>query len=273
MAELDNICCITPRGEWDQITIYSPLDLVTHSGSSFIATAESIGTEPTFYSPSWMLLAEKGETAQLNPRGPWQPSVIYEELDVVSYQGSSWIARKESIGRAPAESQFWMLLAERGPSGGGSVTFSSGGGTNLHDDLIDVTPDQHHARNHTDAQHSDGPNSKPGHLHSHDTDLTDISANDHHSQSHDQADHNRAETADIAAVAVAADAGTSVEVPNADHVHPHGTGYAGGHTDSSGAERLFIQPSAPVTAEPVYLWIQTEIGVDNDWTFWFEDAV
>jgi hypothetical protein len=51
---------------------------------------------------------------------------------------------------------------------------------------------------------------------------------------HTQTDHDRAETADLVAVAATADAGTSIETPNADHRHAHGSGYAGGHSDAAG---------------------------------------
>lgn len=70
------------------------------------------------------------------------------------------------------------------------------------------------------------------HSHNHDTTITGVSANDHHNQAHDQGDHNSAETGDLVAVAATADAGTSVEVPNADHRHAHGTGYVGAHSDA-----------------------------------------
>lgn len=66
---------------------------------------------------------------------------------------------------------------------------------------------------------------------SHDV-LDDVSADDHHAQAHTQTDHDRAEVGDLIAVAATADAGTSTEVPNADHRHAHGTGYAGGHSDA-----------------------------------------
>lgn len=115
-----NECCFNPRGGWDRLVVYSPLDLVSHEGSSYICLVSNIGDAPTFFSTVWMVLAEKGDPGQLNPRGIWQRSVVYDRLDVVSYQGSSWIARRESIGRAPAESSFWMLLAERGMSIGGA---------------------------------------------------------------------------------------------------------------------------------------------------------
>ena len=36
---------------------------------------------------------------------------------------------------------------------------------------------------------------------------------------------------------------------------------------------LFIQSTAPTTSAEKYLWIQTEIGANNDWSFWFEDGV
>jgi len=74
-------------------------------------------------------------------------------------------------------------------------------------------------------------NSDEGGTVSHDV-LTGVSANDHHNQAHDQGDHDRAEVGDLIAVAAAADAGTSVEVPNADHRHAHGTGYTGAHSDA-----------------------------------------
>lgn len=113
-----------------------------------------------------------------------------------------------------------------------------------HADLTGVTSDQHHAQSHTHASHTgigtdDHHNKVHTHVNageggtvSHD-DLTGVSVNDHHAQAHDQGDHNAAEVGDLVAVAATADAGTSVEVPNADHRHAHGSGYAGGHTDSA----------------------------------------
>jgi hypothetical protein len=102
-------------------------------------------------------------------------------------------------------------------------------------------------------------------LGSHD-ELEDVSANDHHNQSHTQADHDVAEAGDLSSIDIgdAAAAGSSVEVPNADHQHAlpapttgypvdvaateadgvattvarsdhghaHGTGYAGAHSDA-----------------------------------------
>lgn len=65
--------------------------------------------------------------------------------------------------------------------------------TGQHDDLAGVTANQHHNQSHSDAQHTDGPNSKPGHTHSvaH-ADLTGVTANQHHNQSHSVSDHTTA---------------------------------------------------------------------------------
>lgn len=59
-----------------------------------------------------------------------------------------------------------------------------------HDSLADVSADDHHAQSHSDTQHTDGPNSKPGHTHSHDADLTGVSADDHHAQVHTDTQHS-----------------------------------------------------------------------------------
>lgn len=112
--------CLNPRGDWDRLAVYEFLDLVTHDGSSWVALVSNVGAEPTFFATAWMVLAEKGDPFEFNLRGPWQKTVVYERFDVVSFSGSSWVARRENIGSQPAESLDWMLLAERGPGGFGT---------------------------------------------------------------------------------------------------------------------------------------------------------
>lgn len=56
----------------------------------------------------------------LRPRGPWSSTAIYDPLDLVSHDGSSYIAIVESIGRTPTDPSstvFWMAIAERGEPG------------------------------------------------------------------------------------------------------------------------------------------------------------
>lgn len=42
---------------------------------------------------------------------------------------------------------------------------------------------------------------------------------------------------------------------------------------SAGTSRVFLQPTAPAGVTGNYLWIETQIGVGNDFTFWIEDGV
>jgi hypothetical protein len=50
-------------------------------------------------------------------KGQWNPAIPYVVNDVVSYQGSSWIARRGNENVAPAEGDDWLLLVQRGEPG------------------------------------------------------------------------------------------------------------------------------------------------------------
>ena len=46
------------------------------------------------------------------PKGEWDATTAYTRLDVVLYNGSSWVAIQDSTGQAPASgSTYWQLLA------------------------------------------------------------------------------------------------------------------------------------------------------------------
>ena len=47
-------------------------------------------------------------------RGEYNPTTKYERLDVVSYQGSSYIAKQDCTGVHPSTKSYWDLLAEKG---------------------------------------------------------------------------------------------------------------------------------------------------------------
>lgn len=44
------------------------------------------------------------------PRGTWSATNTYEMLDVVYYNGTSWIAKKDSTNVAPVDGEFWQKL-------------------------------------------------------------------------------------------------------------------------------------------------------------------
>lgn len=59
----------------------------------------------------------------LTPKGPYSAAAQYEPLDVVSYQGSSYIVRKPCTGITPQEGETYMLAAAKGEQGDtGGVT-------------------------------------------------------------------------------------------------------------------------------------------------------
>ena len=48
----------------------------------------------------------------LTPRGAYDATVEYEELDMVSYNGGSYVALTTTIGNLPTNTNYWMVLAE-----------------------------------------------------------------------------------------------------------------------------------------------------------------
>lgn len=52
------------------------------------------------------------------PKGTWNINTVYNRLDAVVYDGSSWLAKKKNIGQQPMEaSDAWQLLAAKGEEG------------------------------------------------------------------------------------------------------------------------------------------------------------
>ncbi|MCD8263313.1 MAG: hypothetical protein LUD02_03415 [Tannerellaceae bacterium] len=54
----------------------------------------------------------------LTPRGEYDPQHAYQRLDVISYQGSSWLVLTPFAGITPSrENESVMLLAAKGDTG------------------------------------------------------------------------------------------------------------------------------------------------------------
>lgn len=54
--------------------------------------------------------------------GLWDDTTTYQPLNIVSYNGSSFIAKIANTNQEPDEGQYWGLLAQRGSGGGGGGT-------------------------------------------------------------------------------------------------------------------------------------------------------
>ena len=61
MAQI-NIGRILPifKGDWDDSTIYTKLDVVLYGGSSWVATAENSGETPDTSATDWLMVAKRG---------------------------------------------------------------------------------------------------------------------------------------------------------------------------------------------------------------------
>ena len=66
---------------------------------------------------------EGSDGSSVTPRGEWSASDEYHSLDLVSYQGSSYVALKTvPAGTLPTDTTYWMLSAEKGPSEWGNIS-------------------------------------------------------------------------------------------------------------------------------------------------------
>lgn len=58
--------------------------------------------------------------AALVPKGTYSDAIQYIHLDIVSFNGSSYICKADSIGNPPTDATHWQLLASGGGGGGGT---------------------------------------------------------------------------------------------------------------------------------------------------------
>ena len=73
------------------------------------------------------LRKEFAEPRGLNPRGRWEAGVTYYKLDLVAYNGDSYVANEETKDKPSRASTKWTLNAARGNAGGGSFVNPTAG--------------------------------------------------------------------------------------------------------------------------------------------------
>lgn len=100
------------------------LDSATAAAKSEQSAKDYAGKPPIVQGDTWhtwnadsQSYTDTGIKASLTPKGEYSPDTAYTALDVVSYEGSSWLALKDVTGVAPAEGENWMLLAQKGDKG------------------------------------------------------------------------------------------------------------------------------------------------------------
>ena len=102
------------RGNWAASKSYATGDVVSAGGMTFLAIANSPAGNPPATKPKlWAFIGSR-----LNFVGPWVASQAYAAGNVVSSQGSSYVALiAPPVGTSPTNTSYWTLVAERGASG------------------------------------------------------------------------------------------------------------------------------------------------------------
>ena len=114
-----------PRGEegppgklpivklWTPETVYYAGDVVAYDGGTFQAMCDT-GQPPSH--AHWMCLASSGRDGKtIAVRGTFDQSASYRRLDVVAFNGSSFVALKDAPGPCPGPG--WQLIASQGKRG------------------------------------------------------------------------------------------------------------------------------------------------------------
>lgn len=80
----------------------------------------------------------------ITPKGEYSNATTYQNLDLITYQGGSYLALKETTGILPTNNEYWQLIAEKGQDGEKGETGERGekgqDGTNGKDGIDGKTP-------------------------------------------------------------------------------------------------------------------------------------
>ena len=71
-----------------------------------------------------------GKVKMIN-KGAYNSATTYNELDIVTYEGSSYSAKQETTGNLPTNTTYWELLAEKGDKGDTGNTGATGATPNI----------------------------------------------------------------------------------------------------------------------------------------------
>lgn len=118
------------QGAYVPANTYFPGDIVTFRGHSFLQNSTTTvinGNNPPATdgtSTVWSLL-----TSGLSPQGVWSSATAYQVDDVVTLNGSSFLALQGSTNQTPtpgADTAYWRVLAVKGDAGAAGATGPTG---------------------------------------------------------------------------------------------------------------------------------------------------
>lgn len=98
---------------WKPETVFYEGDVVAHDGGAFQAKRDT-GQPPTH--ADWLCLATAGrDGSSVNIRSTFDADADYRRLDVVAFNGGSFVALKDKPGPCPGSG--WQLIASQGKRG------------------------------------------------------------------------------------------------------------------------------------------------------------
>jgi microcystin-dependent protein len=113
---------IIPKGTYSSGVSYSPLDLVTYLGESYVCTVSTLNNLPT-NTAYWQISAEKGDTgiSGLTWKGVYSASTSYVINDVVAYESAGtntiYVCLSSCVGVLPTNTTKWDILPIKGARG------------------------------------------------------------------------------------------------------------------------------------------------------------
>lgn len=109
-----------PTGTYPYVVLYTATD----TGRTYRLERDTNGS----VSSNWVNISSAGGTGGgFTPRGEWNSTTTYNENDLVSLNGSSYICIEENTNATPASNpDKWMVNAEKGATGATGTTGSAG---------------------------------------------------------------------------------------------------------------------------------------------------
>lgn len=112
------------ESRWDNMVLFvKPCDI-----ENAVASTDDLGplanliTDPDYLNSvinAYETATEQVEAllGQLTPKGEYDPNTTYSKLNIVSYQGASYVANGPTRGNPPTDTQHWTMLSQRGAKG------------------------------------------------------------------------------------------------------------------------------------------------------------
>jgi len=113
------------EGTWDSLTVYQAFNAVSYNNASYISLVNiNQGNFPSSSPTQWAVLATAGGPGPAGEfifTGVWSALTTYVLNDIVSYNGSSYVATGTPVFGVPPTTDIthWALIAEVGAQGPG----------------------------------------------------------------------------------------------------------------------------------------------------------